>query len=107
MIPDIDLKRLQEIGVPGDPAVVAILQRFVDTLKGRIAEISCLASESPQEVARQLHQLAGSAANCGFTALEQFCRQSGSELNPGELAALAERATESWTQLMDNLNPRS
>jgi HPt (histidine-containing phosphotransfer) domain-containing protein len=102
MIPDIDLERLRQIGAPGDPAVVAILQRFIDTLNGRVEGISAAASVSPAEVSRQLHQLAGSAANCGFAALADFCRRGAFDPGSTELASLASRAAKAWNQLMEN-----
>jgi HPt (histidine-containing phosphotransfer) domain-containing protein len=102
MIPDIDPQRLHQLGAPEDPGVVAILQRFVDTLRSRVAE-TVAASDSPEALARQLHQLAGSSANCGFAALADFCRRV--EVDPDSfeaaaLAALAERATAAWIQLL-------
>jgi HPt (histidine-containing phosphotransfer) domain-containing protein len=110
MKPDLDLQRLQQIGAPEDPAVVAILQRFVTTLDGRVAEVTAAAAEAPAALAHQLHQLAGSAANCGFAALADFCRKG--EIEPGTfdaatLSSLAESATAAWNQLVANLPPRS
>ncbi len=102
MIPDIDPHRLHQLGAPEDPGVVAILQWFVDTLEGRVAEIATAATDSPEALARLLHQLAGSSANCGFAAVADFSRRG--EADPGSfesdaLAALAERAISAWSQL--------
>lgn len=105
MIPDLDPERLRQIGVPEDDAVVAILQRFVDTLEGRVAEITATAAESPTALARQLHQLGGSAANCGFGALAECCRRGETDpaaFEASTLATLAERAATAWQCLMSD-----
>lgn len=109
MIPDIDPHRLHQLGVPEDPGMVEILQHFVDTLEDRVAEIIAAASDSPAALARLLHQLSGSSANCGFAALADFCRRG--EADPGSfdsaaLAALAGRATAAWSQLLAEPPPR-
>jgi len=102
MTPDLDLQRLEQLGVPADPAVVAILQRFIDTLNGRVEDILAAASISPAEVSRQLHQLAGSSANCGFAALADFCRRGAFDPGSTELASIASRAANAWNQLMES-----
>jgi HPt (histidine-containing phosphotransfer) domain-containing protein len=103
MTPDLDPQRLHQLGAPEDPGVVAILQRFVDGLDLRVAEIAAAASDSPAALARQLHQLSGSAANCGFAALAECCR--GGEADPGAfepaaLVSLADRAAAAWNRLV-------
>ena len=109
MTPDLDPQRLHQLGAPEDPGVVAILQRFVDSLDVRIAEIAAAASDSPEALARQLHQLAGSAANCGFAALAECCRSGEADpgaFDPASLASLAERAAASWNRLVAALPTR-
>lgn len=105
MKPDLDLQRLHQIGAPEDPVVVAILQRFVATLDGRVAEVTAAATVAPAALAHQLHQLAGSAANCGFAALADFCRRGEIEpetFDSTTLIALAESAAAAWNQLLAN-----
>lgn len=109
MIPDLDPERLRQIGVPEDAAVIAILQRFVDTLGTRVAEITAAACDSPPALARQLHQLGGSAANCGFAALADYCRTTEADparFEASSLATLAERAATAWQRFVAGRTPR-
>jgi HPt (histidine-containing phosphotransfer) domain-containing protein len=108
MIPEIDPQRLRQIGVPEDPGVVAIVQRFVAGLDARLTEIAGAAS-SPEALARELHQLAGSAANCGFTVLAAFCRAAENDaagFDLRQLSAIAQRATVAWQQFISAHQPR-
>ncbi len=69
-MPLLDLERMQMLGLGDDPEIHQVIEHFADALPGKVSQLRQW-NDSGQSaaVAGLLHELQGSAANCGFRAV--------------------------------------
>ena len=100
--PDVDCSRLVQIGAIEDPAVSEILDCFIEALDQRIDGLATAADEKENSTLNYLlHQLRGSAGNCGFSAIADLCLrvESGrAAFSPEDFRLLSSRAKAAWNE---------
>ena len=90
-----DIDRLHSLGEMTDGAAYLIVARFIDTLESRLKVIQeAVVTGDSQTAAALVHQLKGSAANCGFPSLALILSQPH-ELKDPDIANLEACANES------------
>lgn len=94
-----DMNRLHSLGEMTDGAAYLVVARFIETLSGRIKAIAeALERGDSQTAGALVHQLKGSAANCGFPSLALILSLphefSASEI--AKLEACARESTSLW-----------
>jgi HPt (histidine-containing phosphotransfer) domain-containing protein len=98
--PDVDCSRLVQIGAIEDPAVSEILDSFIEALDLRIDGLAAAADEKElPSLHHLLHQLRGSAVNCGFSAIADLCLRIESgrvDFSPEDFRLLSSRAKAAW-----------